>query len=413
MYLRFLLIFLLSICVKIQAQQNLSLSDCEQLLQKNNLQLLAEAYQISSAKAAVIQAKIWDLPVLSGELNAYNPSTQQVFNLGHTGQKAVAVEQLIQIGGKRKSEIAFEQSNVKLAELSFEQLLRSLRYELGIHFYSYFFNQENIQRLQAQSSQLDSLIEKYNVQVALKNIALKDVVRLQSLNLNIKNVIAGIRQEQLDHEAKIKLLIGDPNTFQLTLVNETNLYDQTLTTSIDRLMESAQTKNPTYLYAKYRIENSELNLIYQKKIALPDLSVGAAYDQRGGAFQNQSNLTFKIPLALWNQNAGNIKIAENKIYQEQLNEKELLLSMRIDLQKGIENLQFYQSSYLEIQQQQGNFNSVYDGMLSNFTLRNISLMEFTDFMETYSQSFIFLNEIKKQILLNRLYINYLSSENVN
>lgn len=116
---------------------------------------------------------------------------------------------------------------------------------------------------------------------------------------------------------------------------------------------------------------------------------------------------------MWNRNAGNIKMAENKIYQEQLNEKELALSMRIDLQKGIDNLQFYQSSFQETQQQQSNFNEVYEGMLSNFTLRNISLMEFTDFMETYSQSFIFLNEIKKQILLNRLFIHYLSSENVN
>jgi len=413
MNLRFLLIFVLALSGTIHAQKTLSLSDCEQLLQKNNLQLLAETYQISSAKAAVIQAKIWDLPVLSGELNAYNPNAQQVFNVGHTGQKAVAIEQLIQIGGKRKSEIAFEQSNVKLAELSFEQLLRSLRYELGNHFYAYYFNQENIQRLQAQSNQLDSLIEKYTAQVALKNIALKDVVRLQSLNLNIKNVIAGIRQEQLDHEAKIKLLIGDASSFQLTLANETSYYNQPFNQSIDRLMESAMTKNPTYLYAKYMIENSELNLIYQKKLAIPDLTVGAAYDQRGGAFQNQSNLTFKIPLPLWNRNAGNIKMAENKIYQEQLNEKELALSLRIDLQKGIDNLQFYQSSYQETQQQQSNFNEVYEGMLSNFTLRNISLMEFTDFMETYSQSFIFLNEIKKQILLNRLNIHYLSSENVN
>ncbi|MFM6935651.1 MAG: TolC family protein [Flavobacteriales bacterium] len=413
MNLRFLLIFVLALSGTFQAQKTLSLSDCEQLLQKNNLQLLAETYQISSAKAAVIQAKIWDLPVLSGELNAYNPNAKQVFNVGNTGQKAVAIEQLIQIGGKRKSEIAFEQSNVKLAELSFEQLLRSLRYELGNHFYAYYFNQENIQRLQAQSNQLDSLIEKYTAQVALKNIALKDVVRLQSLNLNIKNVIAGIRQEQLDHEAKIKLLIGDASSFQLTLANETSYYNQPFNQSIDRLMESAMTKNPTYLYVKYMIENSELNLIYQKKLAIPDLTVGAAYDQRGGAFQNQSNLTFKIPLPMWNRNAGNIKMAENKIYQEQLNEKELALSMRIDLQKGIDNLQFYQSSFQETQQQQSNFNEVYEGMLSNFTLRNISLMEFTDFMETYSQSFIFLNEIKKQILLNRLFIHYLSSENVN
>jgi cobalt-zinc-cadmium efflux system outer membrane protein len=177
-------------------------------------------------------------------------------------------------------------------------------------------------------------------------------------------------------------------------------------------VEQALQKNPNYIYAKYLIENSQLNLVYEKKQAIPDLTIGAAYDQRGGAFQNQSNLTFKIPLPIWNRNAGHIKIAENRVFQEQLNEKESALTLKIDLQKGLESLRYYQETYRQTLKQQTDFKAVYDGMITNFSLRNISLLEFTDFMESYSQSFIFLNEIKKQILLNRLYINYLSSENV-
>jgi cobalt-zinc-cadmium efflux system outer membrane protein len=396
----------------VHAQQKLTLADCEQYMRKNNFQLLAETYQLSSANAEVIQAKIWDLPVVSGELNAYNPTAQHFFDIGNSGQKAVAIEQLIQIGGKRKSEIALAQSNVILAQLSFEQLVRNLRFELGKHFYTYYFNQLNIQQLEFQANQLDSLIEKYNVQVSLKNISLKDVVRLQSLNLNIKNSIAEIRQEQMEHGTKIKLIIGTADDFELVLPDQNKTFDQPIFVSYDQLVEQALQKNPNYIYAKYLIENSQLNLVYEKKQAIPDLTIGAAYDQRGGAFQNQSNLTFKIPLPIWNRNAGHIKIAENRVFQEQLNEKESALTLKIDLQKGLESLRYYQDSYRQTQQQQSDFNAVYDGIISNFSLRNISLLEFTDFMESYSQSFIFLNEIKKQILLNRLFINYLSSENV-
>lgn len=412
MNFKFLMIFVLVSMGVVQAQQKLTLADCEQFMQKNNLQLLAETYNLSSANAEVIQAKIWDLPVVSGEFNAYNPSAQRVLNVGHTGQKAVAIEQLIQIGGKRKSEIALAQSNVQLAKLSFEQLLRNLRFELGTHFYTYYFNQLNIQQLQIQANQLDSLIEKYNAQVALKNISLKDVVRLQSLNLTIKNSIAQIRQEQMEHESKIKLIIGNEDPFELILNDTNKLFDQEIILSYEQLVDQSMQKNPNYLYAKFLIENSQFNLAYQKKQAIPDLTLGAAYDQRGGAFQNQSNVTFKIPLPIWNRNAGNIKIAENRVYQEQLNEKETALALKIDLQKGLESLRYYQDSYRQTQQQQSDFNSVYNGIITNFSMRNISLLEFTDFMESYSQSFIFLNEIKKQILLNRLYINYLSSENV-
>lgn len=411
MNLRFLILFVFALKGNFQAQQKLTLSDCEQLLQKNNFQVLAEFYQISSANARIIQAKIWDLPVVSGELNAYNPSAQKAFNVGSTGQKAIAIEQLIQIGGKRRSEIAFERSNLQLAQLSFEQLVRNLRFELGNHFYAYCFNQLDIQQLQFQSNQIDSLIEKYNVQVALNNIALKDMVRLQTLNLNIKNSIAQIRQEQLEHLSKIKMLIGSSEDVDLELASPQR-YDQPLTQTVDGILQDALSKNPNYLYAKYLVENSQLYLNYQRKLAIPDLTIGAAYDQRGGAFQNQSNITFKIPLPIWNKNAGNIKIAKNTIYQEQLNEKEMALSLRIDIQKGLDNLNFYQNSYRQSQQQKADFDAVYEGIISNFTKRNISLLEFTDFMESYSQSFIFLNEMKKQILLNRHYINYLSSENV-
>jgi cobalt-zinc-cadmium efflux system outer membrane protein len=55
---------------------NVSL-DCEEAFQKNNLQLLAEQYNINMADADILQAKIWELPQLSGQFNAYNPQDKK------------------------------------------------------------------------------------------------------------------------------------------------------------------------------------------------------------------------------------------------------------------------------------------------------------------------------------------------
>ncbi|MNF17884.1 hypothetical protein D3C80_2216560 [compost metagenome] len=38
-------------------------------------------------------------------------------------------------------------------------------------------------------------------------------------------------------------------------------------------------------------------------------------------------------------------------------------------------------------------------MLTNFQKRNVSLLEFTDFMESYNQAIIQLNELKKKVVL--------------
>jgi cobalt-zinc-cadmium efflux system outer membrane protein len=39
-------------------------------------------------------------------------------------------------------------------------------------------------------------------------------------------------------------------------------------------------------------------------------------------------------------------------------------------------------------------------MLNNFQKRNVSLLEFTDFMESYNQASIQVNELKKKVVLS-------------
>ena len=88
------------------AQQALSLEDCEKLFVKNNLLLIAEQYNIAAAKAAIIQAKIWQQPYLSGEFNMVNPDAKRAFDVGKNGEMAFAIQQLNYIGGKKKNEVA-------------------------------------------------------------------------------------------------------------------------------------------------------------------------------------------------------------------------------------------------------------------------------------------------------------------
>ena len=42
-----------------------------------------------------------------------------------------------------------------------------------------------------------------------------------------------------------------------------------------------------------------------------------------------------------------------------------------------------------------NLDTVYQGVYNNFIKRNISLLEFTDFLESYNESMISINNIKK------------------
>ena len=55
-----ILMFFLGSSIGVFAQKSMSLRQCEEAFRNNNLQLLAEQYNISQADADIIQAKIWD-----------------------------------------------------------------------------------------------------------------------------------------------------------------------------------------------------------------------------------------------------------------------------------------------------------------------------------------------------------------
>ena len=411
--------FLLFILISLQpvfgiAQKWLTLSEAEQQLQKNNLLLLAEQYNINASQAALIQAKIWELPYLTVDFNAINPQQGRVFDIGSKGQKSLAVEQLIYLGGKKKNEVEFAKSNVGIAELQFEQLLRNLKYQLSQNFYSLYFDTQKVASLDSQIGILDTLVNNYSVQAEKGNIPLKEVVRLQSLVFNLKNNKNELLKEIIDAQQTLSLLTGITEPI-IAKANDTELVDnfQNKLVSKDQVMSLAIEKNLEYLTAIKASESQEVFLKWQKSLAKPDLTTGINYDQRSGAFQNQVNLTVGIPLAFWNRNKGNIKIAEAQYQQTNLNKdyKKLEIQTRAERSWAIWQQEKIQLENMD-KSTKGNLELVYNGMVANFQKRNLSMLEFTDFMESYNQTSIQINEIKKDLVLSGISINYITNKEI-
>jgi cobalt-zinc-cadmium efflux system outer membrane protein len=392
----------------LQAQQTYTVEECENQFLKNNLLLVAEQFDVDASKAAIIQAKVWDNPYVSGEINLYNPNNQQYFDVGTAGQKAFAIQQLIYLSGKRSNEIALAKTNSAMAQLQFEDALRNLRASLKQSFYTIYFDSRKIDITSKQLSNLDSVIQAYNGQAMKGNVPLKDLVRLQSLYFSLKNDKTILVQNLTDEMQKLKVLTGQ-STEIVPVISNLNKYfsaKKIETLSEDTLIKIAAENRPDYLLAIKNIESNEFNLRLQKAIARPDLTLGTAYDQRGGAFNNQINLTFGMPLPVWNKNKGNIKIAEIQVKQARTLENYALLQLKNEIsatyKKWIEannNYQFLTKSNT------ANFEQVYQGVMFNFKKQNITILEFTDFMESYNQSIQNFNEINKVLILSSEELN--------
>ena len=112
----------------------ITLREAEERFLKNNLQLLAGRFNIDAAKAEVYQAGLWSNPNISIEQNAYNKFTRRYFDMTKTGNTEVQLQQLILLAGKRDKQIRLAEINSQIAENSFYDLLRALKFELRTEF---------------------------------------------------------------------------------------------------------------------------------------------------------------------------------------------------------------------------------------------------------------------------------------
>ena len=87
---------------------SISLKESEQRFSEHNLEVIAERYNIDIAEAQVVQAKLFENPVVSLEQNVYNRLNGRYFDFGKQGETIVEVEQLIYIAGQRNKRVRLE-----------------------------------------------------------------------------------------------------------------------------------------------------------------------------------------------------------------------------------------------------------------------------------------------------------------
>lgn len=384
------------------AQKTITLQDCESQFLKNNLVLLAAHYNIDEAKALTIQARIWDNPSFNTDLNVYNPENNKYFDIGINGQKAFAIQQIIYMSGKKHNGIQLAKTNEQIAELQFNDLLRSLKLQLRTSFFIIYFNSKNLENIDKQIAHIQELVNSYTIQTQKGNIALKELVRLQSLFLNLKNDRNEILNSTIEEQAKLKLLLGETENI-VPQVTDADINKYAKNNAIDEksLEAIAFVNRPDYLQNQKNIEANEWNVKLQKSLAIPDVTLSTSFDQRGNAFRNQIGGSIGIPLPLWNSNKGNIKVSKYVLDQSKAEKQNATLQLQTEIYSSYTKWLDATKNYNELKPQTiADFETVYNGILENFQKRNISLLEFTDFMESYNLAASQMNELKKKVVLS-------------
>lgn len=394
----------------------LTLPQAEKLFVQNNYQLIAQNYQTDQAKADIITAKLFDNPTLSGETQLYNSENKRFFQTSlPNGQYSASISQLVKLAGKRNKNIQLAAAGVKMAEYQYFDLMRTLRYNLRSNFYKIYYAQQSARLYQEQISSLQQLLSASEAQLKAGNLAVKDVIRIKSLVYTLQTEYTNLENDIEDMETELKLMTNLKADSNINLVmdpaEEQNYQlDKTVYTG---LLDSARNNRADLKLTQSGITYAEKSLMVQKAMAVPDVEVSLVYDLQGSHPNNYTGLGLSIPLPLFNRNQGEIKKAKIAIDagKNALNQQEATLENEVSnsYKTALRTENLYQGF-------DKNFNTDFDKLITevikNFRNRNLSLIEFTDFYDSYRQNVLQMNDMRYQRMNAKEEINYVTGSTI-
>ena len=381
---------------KIEAQPNypdtikLSLPEMEKIFLDSNLTLLAGHYGVDAQKALIQQAKIWDNPILNtdqviaanGKFFPYGKNSDG----SYSGQYYIQIQQLIKTAGKRGKLINLATTNAKLSELQLQDVLRNLRYQLRSDYYT-IQQQLGIKQIyETQGFQLKKLLTGMDAQLIAGNIAQKDYLRIQALLIALEQDITELNKDLEDNQRDLKVLLQIKNSSFLKPMNSETSGLLNLINA-EMIFDTAKISNPNYLLQQTQTVFQQQNLLYQKSLRTPDLTVSPNFDRNSNFAPNYFGLGISLPLPIINTNKGNIKSAEFSIKQQQT----ITASAETELWNNINSA--YHKLLMTIKQNSSNqkefyskYQAMYQNILMSYQSKQINLLEFLDFFNDYTAS---------------------------
>ncbi len=395
--MRFYLIGLLA-CVSIvsRAQDTLKVTvrQADSLFLKNNLTLLAERYQIDIAKATEIQDKLWDNPNLNVELSAYNPSRGWM-DVGRRGQKFISLQQVVTRAGKRTKQVALDVETTRKTELEFFDLARTLKFDLRQLFFETYFLGQTLQLLDNQIDTLASTVQAFDREYGRHNVSLKEVVRLKALLFQFRNNRADILFEITENQRDMRVYLNS-GAYVVPVIDTADLSRYRIAAQTqERLRDLALLRRTDLRVAESAVKQAELNYNLQKALAKPNIEVGAVYDQASNYQNNYFGISASMDLPFFNRNQGNIRAAKSGISYFKTHETAKRNSIANELNAAWNKVTVAEIAFRSVENSfTDQFSLLSRGMYDNFQKRNITLLEFIDFIETYNESIREFNRLQ-------------------
>jgi cobalt-zinc-cadmium efflux system outer membrane protein len=315
----------------VTSKRTVTLADAIEIFMRQNLQLVAARYDVETAAAEKLTARLRpnpqftiglaDLPVnLSGPL-----IKEQTYNYG--------IARTIELGGKRGKRIETADANSELARGQFQMVVWQLTNDLKRKFYTVVLNQSLLNLAQENETTFTEIVKHTTELVKAGEISGLDLDRVEVEKLKFDTDLANAER---DYEVALRdlrfALGGDYRAMEIDVTGSIDYEPHQF--SHDELLDLALAARPDLKAAKLSERAADANIRLQNAQRIPDLTLGGGVEQ---VPTGTSSYTFGVGLELPVSNRNQGERAKALIEKKKAQNQEQFLTNQVmsDVDKAL------------------------------------------------------------------------------
>ncbi|HAM52031.1 MAG TPA: hypothetical protein DCP92_15590 [Nitrospiraceae bacterium] len=385
--------------------EEISLGQALELFYKNNYDILINKYEIDKAYGDYVGAKLLPNPNLS--LSGIGLKTQGLPRRSDDTQLTAKIDQLIELGGKRKLRKGAATATLVATKLSHQDVIRTLI----IGFYTVYYNLQldrlNVEFAGYDLGRFDKTQEVAERRFAAGFLSLIDYTKIKIARIDLENGLTNFEKQFRADLESFNFLVASEITLEpsrLTMQETPAEYDE------GSLIETALNNRYDLLSLQKQSEAAQKGISLAKAQAIPDITVGGEYDAFGADSRPRVGAEISFPLPLFNRNQGEIlkKNAEYKQIEEQI--KKTKRQITSDIRQSLNNYQASLKIFEAYKTRKKEVEDLLNKSEAAFSLGGITVLDLLDARKTYRDFVTRYNQGLIQMLLNQELIKLYTGE---
>jgi cobalt-zinc-cadmium efflux system outer membrane protein len=281
----------------------------------NNLDLAAARYGITIAEARQITAALRPNPVLTASadhLDVLGTGYNAINNAG-PNEYALRTDFVLERGGKRAARINLAAADRTFAQLSFQDAMRRLIFDVAGAFVEVQAAKENVSLAEDNLRTLNSIVSINTARVSTGDLAGVELERSQVAALQYQTAVRQAELRLRQAKTALQLLLG--RTVLSETLDVTGPIRRDLAPlNLDELRARAQSQRPDLLAARQYQARNQADLRLQLAQGKIDYTTGVEYRRQQGlnGTGNSLGVFFSAPLPVFNRNQGEIVRAQRE-----------------------------------------------------------------------------------------------------